>query len=128
MPKVAHVIDGVVQSVLPGVPSDYPVLDAIGQVHACDDAVTAQWVRVGDAFVDPISLRPEPTQREKRRAAYFEALKVEPGDDQITVLGDQVDKLLAQLAAIVPVNARTPEFADLLSKVLDVKTRVPKFR
>lgn len=94
----------------------------------CEETVQPGWLHDGSAFIDPASLIPPPTTRQKRRAEYFEVLRVEAGDDQITVLGDQVDKLIAQVEAMrAELGAkRTAEFSDLLTKLVAVKTKFPK--
>lgn len=94
----------------------------------CDETVQANWLYRDGAFVDPASLIPPPTTRQKRRAEYFDALRVEGGDDQITVLGDQVDKIIAQVEAIrvAAGAARTAEFDALIKTVASIKAKLPK--
>lgn len=126
----AYVRDGVVQSVYF---DDEAViatkLAAIsGDLVACDEATQSGWLYAAGDFVDPASLLPPLSVRQKRRAEYFEALRVEPGDDQLTVLGDQVDKILQQIEVIRAAAgvARTPEFDALIKTVIAIKTRLPK--
>lgn len=102
-----------------------PIADALVD---CDETVQANWLYREGVFTDPATLIPPPTTRQKRRAEYFVALRVEDGDDQLTVLGDQVDKIIAQVEAMrAELGAkRTAEFSDLLSKLIAVKTKFPK--
>lgn len=93
---------------------------------ACGADVQPGWLYRDGLFIDPATLVPEPTVRQKRRAAYFEAFRTEDRDDHLVVLGDCVDKLIAQIAAVVPAGQRTPEFAELLTKVLQIKAQFPK--
>lgn len=128
--RKAFVRDGVVQSVY--FDDEETIAGKLAPIAddlvACDDAVQAGWLVIDGAFVDPATLVPPPTTRQKRRAEYFEVLRVEAGDDQLTVLGDQVDKLIAQVEAMrSELGAkRTADFSDLLTKLLAVKTKFPK--
>lgn len=154
----AHVIDGVVQNVYPGIDDPATQLAALhdaGVLFDCSEAVKPGWLHNGADFQSPPDA-PDPTVRQKRREAYFDALRVESGDDQITVLGDQVDKILAQVglmkgvldtlvqqlanvspeiqrsasfAALLAAGAAgtiTPELAALAAKIQAVKARLPK--
>lgn len=94
----------------------------------CDETVQPNWLYRDGSFIDPVTLLPAPTVRQKRKVAYFEELRVEEGDDPLTVLGDQFDKVLAQVEAIraavsVP---RTTDFNALITTVLAIKARLPK--
>lgn len=102
-----------------------PIADALVD---CDETVQANWLYREGVFTDPATLIPPPTTRQKRRAEYFEALRVEGGDDQLTVLGDQVDKIIAQVEAIrVAAGAsRTAEFDALIKTVAAIKAKLPK--
>lgn len=128
--RKAFVRDGVVQSVYFDDADTIaaklaPIADALVD---CDETVQANWLYREGVFTDPATLIPPPTTRQKRRAEYFEALRVEVGDDQITVIGDQVDKILAQIEAIrssvgVP---RTAEFDALIKTIAAIKAKLPK--
>lgn len=85
-------------------------------VYSMEGSRPADWVE------------PEPvlTDREKRALAYHEELAVVPTDDRITVIGDTLDKLIAQIASMTTPGQRTPEFAELLAKVVAIKARIPK--
>lgn len=128
MANFALVIDGKVHNVYRDVASadDFPAI--ADRLVECPPDVGVNWSYDGSSFVDPVSLLPPPTTRQKRRAEYFAALKVEPLDDQITVLGDQVDKILAQLETIRVATgvARTAEFDALLETVKAIKLKHPK--
>lgn len=80
----------------------------------------------GSKPADWVPPEPSLTDREKRALAYHEELAVVPTDDRITVIGDTLDKLIAQIASMTTPGQRTPEFAELLAKVAAIKTRIPK--
>lgn len=128
--RKALVLDGLVHNVYA---VDQSVIDAkLDPVKPhlidCDDAVRPGWLHRDGAFIDPASLVPLPTSRQKRREEYFDALRVEPGDDQLVVLGDQVDKIIAQIEAMrAELGAkRTADFTDLLAKIVAIKAKFPK--
>lgn len=130
MANYAHVLNGVVENVYRDVEdpaAQLPALHLAGVVFACDAEVERFW-RYADGVFSAPPAPPEPTAREKRRREYFAALKVEPGDDQLTVLGDQVDKIIAQVEAIrVHAGAsRTAEFDALIKTVAAIKAKLPK--
>lgn len=129
MAKFAHVLDGVVQRVydVADAEKDLPALHRAGVVFPAGDAVEVGWRYEAGAYAAPPA-RPEPTTREKRRAEYFAALKVEPGDDPLTVLGDQVDKIIAQVETtrVAAGAARTAEFDALIRTIGIIKAKLPK--
>lgn len=130
MADYAHVLDGCVMNVYRGISDpavDLPALHAAGVLVAADPGVEPGWRDDRGTLVAPPA-PPESTTRGKRRAEYFAALKVEPGDDQITVLGDQVDKIIAQVEAIrvAAGAARTAEFDALIKTVAAIKAKLPK--
>lgn len=128
--RKAFVRDGIVHSVY--FDSEWVIAEKLGPIADylvdCDETVQPGWLYQGGEFIDPASLLPPPTTREKRRAAYFETLRVEDKDDALTVLGDQVDKIIAQVEAIrATVGAsRTPEFDALIKTVVAIKAKLPK--
>lgn len=128
--RKAFVRDGIVHSVY--FDSEWVIAEKLAPIADylvdCDETVQPGWLYLDGVFTDPATLLPPPTARQKRRAAYFEALAVEAGDDQVTVLGDQVDKIIAQVEAIRAAvgTARTPEFDALIKTVVAIKTRLPK--
>lgn len=158
MANYAHVLDGIVQNVYGGISDPAAELQALhdaGVLFECSNLVERSWSYNGSEFSPPPS-PPDPTVRQKRREAYFSALRVESGDDQITVLGDQVDKILAQVglmkgildilvqqlanvspeirrsesfAALLAAGAAgtiTPELAALAAKIQAIKVAIPK--
>lgn len=89
----------------------------------CDASVAPGFLYDGTIFIDPT---PVMSVRKRRREEYFSVLKVEPDDDPLTVLGDQVDKLIAQVFAVTTPAQRTAEFSDLVAKISAVKAKLPK--
>lgn len=65
---------------------------------------------------------PGPTYRELRRAAYEQQLGKDPGNT-INTLGDVLDTLITELVARGA--SITPGFADLVTKVVAIKTANP---
>lgn len=130
MANYAHVLNGVVENVYRDIEDpavQLPALHLAGVVFACDAEVERSWRYAEGVFSAPPP-PPEMTAREKRRREYFAVLKVEAGDDPLIVLGDQVDKLIAQVEEMrAELGAkRTAEFTDLLTKIVAVKTKFPK--
>jgi hypothetical protein len=85
----------------------------------------------GDVWVDEAELNqpgiiapPEPTYRELRAAAYRDELGKEQGDP-VKTLGDVVDVIIAELAAIRSGAPATAAFSDMLPKIAAIKLRHP---
>lgn len=130
MADLALVIDGVVANVYRDVRlarDEFSPVNA-NRLFNCPAETEAGWLYdVGaDAFTPPS--RKLPSDRELRRKEYRQVLATEPGDDEITVLGDTVDKLLAQVEVIRQRSGApaTSEWSDLLAKVAAVKAKIPK--
>jgi hypothetical protein len=71
--------------------------------------------------------RPAPSYRDRRAAAYRDALGVDKYDF-IRTLGDVADVVIGQLEALrAELGAHaTPEFAAMIDKIRAIKTAIPK--
>jgi len=69
-------------------------------------------------------LRPAMTYREKRKMAYIAELGEKP--DFVETVGDVIDDLIREVAALRDGAPVTPEFKALTDKIADIKTRFPK--
>jgi hypothetical protein len=72
----------------------------------------------------PVRVVPEPSYRDKRKAAYITELGATPGDFVETV-GDVIDDLIREVRALAAAPV-TVEFKALVDKVDAIKTRFPK--
>lgn len=89
----------------------------------CPVGVQPGWRYVGGVFTDPI---PPPNYRDLRRDAYLYELQDSVGDDAIAVTWKVLDIVVGQIAAAVPAGSRTAAFSALLSKISEIKARIPE--
>ena len=99
-----------------------------GSVHVLRDrrSDAEAWARA--MALDPAPFVPEPvpvpSYRDLRAAAYRDELGKDKGD-VLKTLGDVIDVLIAEVAAIRGGRSETTGFADLLPKIAAIKARFP---
>lgn len=79
------------------------------------------WCAAGNT-PEPAPAPPEPTYRDKRKAAYIAELGRKP--DFVETVGDVLDDLIREIRARGATV--TPEFSALTSKIDAIKARFPK--
>lgn len=123
--RKAHVVAGLVLNVYDD--EDDVIAAKLAPIAAalldCGAEVQPGWRHDGVNFID--TSPPPPSYRVLRRLAYRDELRDEAQDDELAVIGKILDILVAQVAVAVPAGSRTPQFSALLTKIAEIKARIP---